>query len=123
MSYLLKGSSLLNGKSLLKRSSLQKRVVGTTKRVIYTNKCRHYQKGSSLLVKRVVFTKIKGVNECRLAITKEGNFLIKGLSADNRRSVLWEERTKGGQQEESRTAGGVEDSGRSRGQREELRTA
>ena len=97
-----------------------KRVIFTKKGCRYyskgsssTSKCRHYQKGSSLLVKRVVFTKIKGVNECRLAITKEGNFLIKGLSADNRRSVLWEERTKGGQEEEARTAGGVEDSGRS----------
>ena len=119
MSYLLKGSSLLNGKSLLKRSSLQKRVVGTTKRVIYTNKCCHCQKGSSLLVKRVVFTKIKGVNECRLDITKEGNFLIKvgqrttGGVCYGRSGQQEDSRKSRGQREELRTAGGFEDSGRS----------
>ena len=103
-----------------------KRVIFTKKGCRYyskgsssTSKCRHYQKGSSLLVKRVVFTKIKGVNECRLAITKEGNFLIKvcqrttGGVCYGRSGQKEDSRRSRGQREESRTAGGFEDSGRS----------
>ena len=58
-------------------------------------------------------------NECRLDITKEGNFLIKvcqrttGGVCYGRSGQQEDSRKSRGQREELRTAGGFEDSGKS----------
>ena len=69
------------------------------------------------------------LNECRLDNIKEGNFLLKvcqrttGGVCYGRSGQQEDSGRSRGQREESRTAGGVEDMVRSRGQQEDSRTA